>query len=68
MSTRQSITFTGEGAEALEKLAEKRGVSVSEIVREAVALESWRQRTVDNDQHIFVGKDRDSAHEVKLVG
>jgi hypothetical protein len=64
---RQSITFTGEGADAIAKLASERGISVSEVVREAVALETWRQRTVLDGEHIYAGKDRDSAHEVQFV-
>jgi len=43
------------------------GISVSEIVREAVALESWHQGTVRAGRHIFVGKDRSSARKVLFV-
>lgn len=64
---RQSVTFTGEGVEKLERMAAERNMSVSEIVREAVALEEWRWRTERDDQRIYVGKDRSTAHEVRFV-
>lgn len=64
---RQSITFTGEGAETLERLASERGVSVSEIVRQAVALADWRYKIESSGQRIFTGKEKDSSHEVRFV-
>ena len=67
MGKRQSITFTGDGVETLEKMADERGMTVSEIVREAVALEAWRYDVEREGKRIFAGKDRDTAHEVRFV-
>jgi hypothetical protein len=67
MTRRQSITFTGEGAALVEKLAKERGKTVSEIVRDAVVLEDWRYRTEQQGNHIFAGKNREEAHEVQFI-
>jgi hypothetical protein len=65
---RQSITFTDEAAVTVEKLAAEHGKSVSEIVREAVALESWFQETRGAGRKIYV-KDEDdgSFREVEFL-
>lgn len=62
---RQSVTFTDEAAETVEKLAAERGTSVSEVVREAVALGAWLQQVRDERGKIYVKEvDEDTPHEV----
>jgi len=64
---RQSITFTDEAADLVENLAAKRGVSVSEVVREAIALEKWLQDRQSANEKILVKKDDEPAREVEFL-
>lgn len=65
---RQSVTFTDRAAETVERLADDAGVSVSEVVREAIAREEWFRRTEKAGGTIFVKDEGGELREVEFVG
>jgi hypothetical protein len=67
-SRRQSVTFTDDAAQLVEKLATERGISVSEVVREALTREAWFDGVKRQGRHIYVGEDPESVHEVQFLG
>lgn len=65
---RQSVTFTGSTADFLEELATRRGVPVSEIVRQAVALEAWFQGVEASGAKVLVQRENETTpREVEFV-
>ncbi len=64
---RQSVTFTDEAADAVVDLAKKRGTSVSEVVREAVALQVWLEQTKDAGEKVYVGQEPGPKREVEFI-
>jgi len=62
---RQSVTFTGETAEWLAKMAEKKGITVTEVVNRGVALESWLDQL--SDARILVQYPGQQAREVTFL-
>ena len=63
---RESVTFTGQAAEWLASMADKHGITVSEVVHRGVALESWLDSL--SDAKILVQYPGQQAREVKFVG
>jgi hypothetical protein len=65
---RQSVTFTGNTADFLEESAARRGVPVSEIVRQAVALEAWFQGVEASGAKVLVQRENETTpREVEFV-
>ena len=53
-----SIDFSEEAYEALEKLAEEKGVSVTEVLRDAISLEQWiEQLRKDKDTRLLIERE-----------
>ncbi len=53
-----SIDFSEEAYEALERLAEEKGISVAEVLRDAISLEQWiEQVRKDKDARLLIERD-----------
>jgi ribosomal protein L14 len=63
---RQRVTFTDEAAELVMEMAARKGLTVSEVVRRGVALESWLDSM--SDAKILVQLPGEPAREVTFVG
>jgi Ribbon-helix-helix protein, copG family len=64
---RQSLTFTGAAAELVERLARERGVSVAEVVREALAREQWFTEATRKGRILYQEHGKSEPHEVQFV-
>lgn len=66
---RQSVTFSGEATKVLEDLAAERNVSVSEVLRTALAREEWFDQASKTGTIFYKEKDStEPPHEVQFVG
>ncbi|MDQ4001388.1 MAG: ribbon-helix-helix protein, CopG family [Actinomycetota bacterium] len=53
-----SIDFSEEAYEALERLAEEKGVSMAEVLRDAISLEQWiEQLRKDKDARLLIERE-----------
>lgn len=64
---RHRVTFTGEAASILSELADRRGVSVSEVVRTAINREAWFDAATANGMIYYKADGEDTLHEVEFV-
>jgi hypothetical protein len=64
---RQSITFTDDAAELVEDLANKRGVTVSEVVRQALAREKWFDERPADEKILLQREGEAHPREVHFV-
>ena len=55
-ATRQ-IEFSEEAYEALEKLAQERGVSVTEVLRDALSHEQWLDELRKENARLLIERD-----------
>lgn len=51
---RVNANFSPESYEVLSEIAKRRGKSLSEVLRDAIAFEKWYQDTVDEGGHVLV--------------
>ena len=54
---RLSVSFSDEAYETLDRLAKSRRVTLSEVLRHAIALEDWFERTRSEGGRILVERD-----------
>jgi predicted DNA-binding protein len=54
---RVNVNFSEEMYDTLKSLAKRRGKSIPEVIRQAVAFEIWYQSTEDTSSHILVERD-----------
>jgi metal-responsive CopG/Arc/MetJ family transcriptional regulator len=54
MSRRINVNFSENASTTLEKLAAEKGKSISEVVRDAIALERWFTETTKEGGKILV--------------
>src|SRR5690349_1214976 len=54
---RVNVNFAPSAYEALERLAQRRGKTLSEILRDAIQLESWLQAAEDEGWHVLLERD-----------
>jgi metal-responsive CopG/Arc/MetJ family transcriptional regulator len=54
---RVNVNFSESAYQALEDLAERKGKSMSEVLRDAIALEKWFQDTNEEGGKVVVEKD-----------
>jgi Ribbon-helix-helix protein, copG family len=64
---RQSVMFTGEAAELVERLAAERGVSVAEVVRDALSREAWFQDATRRGRILFQPHGEEQPRVVQFV-
>jgi len=55
-ATRQ-IEFSEEAYEALEKLAQERGVSITEVLRDALSHEQWLDELRKENARLLIERD-----------
>ncbi|MEA2583030.1 MAG: hypothetical protein QOF33_1115 [Thermomicrobiales bacterium] len=54
---RLNVNFSGEAYEELAQLAKQSGKSISETVREAIALKRWYERTKQEGWRVLLERD-----------
>lgn len=54
---RVNVNFSESAYQTLENLAERKGKSMSEVLRDAIALEKWFQDTNDDGGRVVVEQD-----------
>lgn len=54
---RMTITFSQEAYALLEKLARRKGKSMSDVVRDAVAMEQWLEDSRQNGERFLIERD-----------
>ena len=54
---RINFTVSGKVYELLKEMAEDRGTTISNVLRDAIALENWFETTQDEGGKILVEKD-----------
>lgn len=54
---RVNVNFTGDAYEVLEQLAASRGKSISDVLRDAVALERWIEENRQAGARILIERD-----------
>lgn len=52
-----TINLNGESLDVLEKLAQKRGITKTALIRQALGLEFWFDQVVSNGGHVLSEKD-----------
>ncbi len=62
---RVNANFSRDAYEILADIAEKRGKSISDVLRDAIAFEKWYQDTIDDGGHVLV--ERDGGRVLELV-
>lgn len=63
-SHRVNVNFSEGAYASLQRLAERRGKSISEILRDAIAFESWYQETADSGGRILIEREDGSLREL----
>jgi hypothetical protein len=63
---RQKVTFTDDAAQLVADMAEKKGLTVSEVIRRGVALEAWLDE--NSEARILIQHPGEQAREIKFVG
>jgi hypothetical protein len=53
---RVNANFSPDAYEVLTELAERRGKSLSDVLRDAIAFEKWYQDIIDEDGHILIDR------------
>ena len=65
-SRRVNVNFSEDAYRSLEELAARRGVTVSDLVREAINLEKWVDDTTRGGGRILVERDGQIREVVML--
>ena len=58
------VVVSDEAYEALQEIAHRRGISIAEALKEAVALEKWYLETKKDGSRVLVVKDGDARELV----
>jgi metal-responsive CopG/Arc/MetJ family transcriptional regulator len=61
---RVNVNFSENAYRTLEDLADRKGKSMSEVLRDAIALEKWFQDTNDEGGKVLVEQEGGRAREV----
>jgi hypothetical protein len=67
VATRFSVSFSDEAYETLEDLAERKGISKVDVLRDSLALEKWLDETRRDGGRILVERQNGSGTEVREV-
>jgi metal-responsive CopG/Arc/MetJ family transcriptional regulator len=65
-SRRVNVSFSEHVYEMLEELAEKKGKSMTDILRDAVALEAWLQKEWESGSRIIVEREGSQRELVRF--
>lgn len=64
---RVNVNFTEEAWDVLQDLAERRGKTVSQVLRDAIALERWFDATYERGERVLLQEiGSDTVREVVL--
>ncbi len=63
-SHRVNVNFSDDGYEALKEIARSRGKSISEVLRDAIALEKWYEETKREGGRVIVEFDDGRTREI----
>ena len=63
---RLSMNITPEIAETLRQHAEKRGITITEFVRQAISTEVYLDEALDDGYQVLLGKDDRPVKELVL--
>ncbi len=63
MARRVNVNFSEEVYGSLDKLAKRKGKTLSEVLRDAIALETWFDDAKSEGSHILIERDG-KIHEV----
>ena len=66
MSVRTSVTFDDSAYKVLQDLAARRGTTIAEVLRDAIALERWVDETKRDGGTLLVERDG-KAREVEII-
>ncbi|QIN82739.1 ribbon-helix-helix protein, CopG family [Rubrobacter tropicus] len=61
---RVNANFSPDAYKVLTEIAERRGKSISEVLRDAIAFEKWYQDTVDSGGHVLVERNSGRPQEI----
>jgi hypothetical protein len=61
---RVNANFSPESYEVLTEIAQRRGKSISDVLRDAIAFEKWYQDIVDSGGHVLVERDNGRLREI----
>ncbi len=62
-----TASLTDETAEAVERMARNRGVSVSEIIRQSIALREYFEEVLADGETLLVRDDNGDLERVQLI-
>ncbi len=63
---RVNVNFTPEAYSALEGLARRKGTTISEVLRDAIALEQWFEATRAEGGRVLVERDGEIRELLKV--
>jgi predicted transcriptional regulator len=66
MAVKMSVNLSDEAAEALKKMADKNGVTVTEQLRRSIATEAWRERAEAEGGKVLVEDASGRVREVEF--
>lgn len=65
--TKVTASLTAETAEAVERMARQRGVTVSEIIRQSIALREYFEETLTEGRTLLIRDDNGELERVQLI-
>lgn len=65
--TKITVSLSDEAAEAVQTLAEQRGISVSEVIRRAIALERFVEGELEKGSTLLVRNENGETERVAFV-
>jgi len=57
MARRVNVNFSDEAYGTLDRLAKRKGKTMSEVLRDAIALEAWFDETRSEGAHVLIERD-----------
>jgi predicted transcriptional regulator len=66
MAVKMSVNLSDEAAEALKRMADKNGVTVTEQLRRSIATETWRERAEEAGGKVLVEDASGRVREVEF--
>ena len=61
---RVNVNFSDDAYEALKEIARRKGKSISEVIRDAIALEKWYEDTKREGGRVIVELDDGRTREI----
>jgi predicted CopG family antitoxin len=61
---RVNVNFSDDAYEVLTEMARRKGKSISEVLRDAIALEKWFEDTKEEGGRVLVERDNGQMREI----